>query len=661
MPPFRLPVLALLLSAVARPAGAAPFVVTDWRMQQDLVIPRAGPTRVRLPVETLDAAQPGLADLRLTDPAGREVAFALEQERTLPPVARPPRKIATTIEDAATVVTMETGTKDIIFALQFTVGFERLLTRATIEASDDGIRWRSLGHNLPVVDQEPHQRAFRLRIPPGVYPHLRIFLGHLGGRYFVPPGLSLVMRTAHPPRPVAVAVRVIAREEVPGESRLTLSLPGAHLFLATLTVDTPERVFYRPVRLIHRVFADGVIREVTLAQGLLGRADISSSSPSVPLRLKLDRTIPGRELILVVENGDSPPLALNRIAAERWPAFAVFDAAEPGRYTIYAGNPRASAPRYDVGALIAPRPEPKIPEVTPGSLEANPAYRPAEPLPEIPMLGAPIDVAPWAYRALVRIPAAGVQQFELPPEVLARARPDLGDLRLVSQGRQIPFVGEHTSLTRALATTVQSKPDPKHPRISRWRITLPDPGLPLTGLTATVATPLFQREVRLYEELEDDRGYKTRRWLGQQRWVQTPDHRATTFSLAIQPGLETGTLWLETDDGDNPPIDLAGVRVTYRATRLLFKAGTDAAVFLYFGNPSVAAPRYDLDLVGGQLLAADKHTPTLGRPENLKTRTLAATLALAGRGGVFFWSMLGLAVIVLLVVIARLLPKAPSA
>ena len=72
------------------------------------------------------------------------------------------------------------------------------------------------------------------------------------------------------------------------------------------------------------------------------------------------------------------------------------------------------------------------------------------------------------------------------------------------------------------------------------------------------------------------------------------------------------------------------------------------------------APHYDLSLVGSQLLAAGHFTPDLGPEEKLKAQSFAGTVALAGRGRILFWSMLGLVVIVLLAVIARLLPKTPA-
>ena len=74
-----------------------------------------------------------------------------------------------------------------------------------------------------------------------------------------------------------------------------------------------------------------------------------------------------------------------------------------------------------------------------------------------------------------------------------------------------------------------------------------------------------------------------------------------------------------------------------------------------------AAPRYDLSLIGEQLLAADKSVPELGVEESLKGNSLAQVIALAGRGGVMFWVGLAAVVAVLLVVIARLLPKPPVA
>jgi len=64
-------------------------------------------------------------------------------------------------------------------------------------------------------------------------------------------------------------------------------------------------------------------------------------------------------------------------------------------------------------------------------------------------------------------------------------------------------------------------------------------------------------------------------------------------------------LFLETGNGDNPPIALEKFAVFYPATRVLFKAKGDAELLLCYGNPRVSSPSYDLNLAAGQLLAAD--------------------------------------------------------
>ena len=102
--------------------SAEPFAAQDWRLRQELPVPSAGLVQLALPVETLDAARADLADLRLIDPAGQEVAYALEQGRPVESVIRVPKLPTSTVEDAAMVFVLETGMDDFITALQIDAG-----------------------------------------------------------------------------------------------------------------------------------------------------------------------------------------------------------------------------------------------------------------------------------------------------------------------------------------------------------------------------------------------------------------------------------------------------------------------------------------------------------------------------------------------------------
>lgn len=106
-----------------------------------------------------------------------------------------------------------------------------------------------------------------------------------------------------------------------------------------------------------------------------------------------------------------------------------------------------------------------------------------------------------------------------------------------------------------------------------------------------------------------------------------------------------------------PRVELEKFQAFYPATRVLFKAQPAEELLLYYGNPQTAAPRYDLSLVAGQLLAADQGEATLGAEEQLKKSWGEGHRP--GKGGVVFWGILAVVVVALLIIISRLLPQSP--
>ena len=120
------------------------------------------------------------------------------------------------------------------------------------------------------------------------------------------------------------------------------------------------------------------------------------------------------------------------------------------------------------------------------------------------------------------------------------------------------------------------------------------------------------------------------------------------FALTLDSAPQSDTLLLETQNGDNPPIDLENFQLFYPATRVLFKTQPADNLFLYYGNPEAGPPHYDLSLVANELLAADKSVASLGTEEPLRKPAWRES-ATAGKGGVVFWGILALVVVVLLV------------
>ncbi len=70
----------------------------------------------------------------------------------------------------------------------------------------------------------------------------------------------------------------------------------------------------------------------------------------------------------------------------------------------------------------------------------------------------------------------------------------------------------------------------------------------------------------------------------------------------------------------------------------------------------MSPPSYDLSLVAGQLLAAEKKIASLSAEEQLKKSSWREN-QVPGQGGVLFWGILAVVVVVLLVIISRLVAE----
>jgi hypothetical protein len=297
--------------------------------------------------------------------------------------------------------------------------------------------------------------------------------------------------------------------------------------------------------------------------------------------------------------------------------------------------------------------------MVPGPAVPNPGYQRPETLADAPLLGAALDPAPWDFRKPVGIPLGGVQQLELDPQVLAHAGAGLGDLRLVREGTQIPYLLERPAVSRLLPLSFVAANDAKRPNVSRWELTLPQAGLPVSRLVLHSPTTLFQRHLRVSEKITDERGGTYDRLLAEADWSHTPGHdQGVTLNFSSVPAGDR--LQLETDNGDNPPLALGTVQAAYPVRRLLFKT-EPGPVALYYGNRTAQAPRYDLALVAREILTAEKSVATLGAEEKIRSDGWGAGFLAGARGGPLLWGALALVVIVLLVVVARLLPKPPVA
>jgi len=645
----------LLASFLACHAHAATF--SEWQQRQSIEIPAPGLVKVALTPGTLDVLRPALEDLRLADSTGNEVPFLIERPAPESAPVRGARSFKPVLRNATTVLEIETGTDAPINAVTLETPERGFLKAVRIEGSKDGQRFVAIAEGIPIFRQGGASEL-TVRFPSGIWTRLRLTLDDQRSppAAFTGARLHAAEDVSAPVEPIAVAVK--SREELDTDTRLVLDLGAANLTIASIEFDTPEKLFQREIVAFVPDLVGEEIRETEVARGLAYALDFGGLKPGRKTTLTLDRQVRSRELILVIRNLDSPPLAVSSVRASRRPVFLLFQARQSDLHALYAGNSQCPAPRYDLSGLAAQLKNAPTATLTPGLVAPNPEYRAPETLPGLSETGASLDTRPWRYRKAVQVVRPGPQQVELDFDVFAHARPDLGDLRLVRDGKQVPYLIERTMFTRALAPVVVTANDPKQPQLSRWKVTLPQPNLPVTRLECLPRAALFQRSVWIWEEVPDGRGGKVRRELGSAGWKRTTESKSfLTINLTATP--QTDTLFLDADNGDNPPIGLENFRLTHPVTRLVFKAAQ--APTLYYGNPPVSAPRYDLSLVAAKLLAAEKSVATLGVEEVLKKAAWTEGEPLTGVRGWLFWGILALVVAGLIIVIVRLLPKPPVA
>lgn len=649
----RLPITALLIAWSAIPSVAADF--TAWRWEQTLEVPAPGAWRVPLPTATLDASQPTLADIRLLSPDGVETPWFLETSRPKQPAESPVADFKVIVQNSETVLT-GTQSSGRIAGIILQSPARDFLKSIRIEGGDDGVTWHPLAEDELIFRQNDGNARLQVPFEPVTWKALRVTIRDDRTPQVPFTGMTVVAardKSATIAHPVTLA----SREERGPETRLTLDLGAANLDLDSLQLEIAEAAFNRACLIETQTDAGSPAVIATVG---IRRSPAAEPSSPVTLRIDAGRRIPTRRLTLRILNGDNPPLTIRGVRALRHPDAMVFFANKAGEWKLLTGYRQAAAPRYDVATLREDFTRGNPGELTPGPLTAKPDHRSPTALPEVPAQGSPIDLAGWGRRRPVEITTPGVIHLELDAAILAgMAHPtDLADLRLVQDGRQIPWLRTDAHPQRTLPATVTETPDPERPGVSRWSITLPVDGLPAASLTATSPDPLFSRDLVLTGRTVDRLGNRITTPFGNSAWTVSPDMPAARRTLDMNLG---GTrlpreLTLETDNRDNPPIRIAQVSIAFQAPVIAARTTHGGPVLLYYDNPGSKAPDYDLALVRDELLAADAATARLGPEEVLKP----ATRREPGAGSPWLWAALAIVVALLLTVVAKLLPRATS-
>lgn len=644
--------LLILVFCVSTSNGLA--LPAEWKYSQSFTLGQTGLVKIAVPLDTLTSSRVGWPDLRVTDSTGNTIPFAFERPSQALSFQEPASTFQSRIENEATIIRISTIRTETPIALELETAETEFIKAALLEASADGRTWQLIARGVPLFLRATGQRQLRMPLPAGKWNQFRVTIDDRRSNPIPFTGARLHFGPSEKVASEPLSVGITERIEEPGRTRLKLRLGGSNLTLDSITFDTPEPIFSRAVSITKMRVVGDEARETIVASDVvysLGQGNTNVNPKRFVARgLSLD----SQELSLIIDNLDNSPLGLDGITARYRTVFLVFNAPVSGTYDLLSGNPDCVAPTYDLAHLEKSFQTIPLVQTQPGGLKQNPAYQRANRFAMIDPIGAPLDTDPWLYRKTIPVSNEEVHQVELDLDVMSHSKRGLEDLRLMQEGRQIPYILDRTTIMRSLVPSIVAAQDPKRPKVSRWKLSFPHPDVWYSSLTVTSSTPYFRREVRVVASRKDAYGNPSQETLGSTVWARLPEDTSTLFTLPLGSITETNIMFLEIENGDNPALELSSFRLWWSTSRLVFKPKAAVPLALYYGNPKVGSPRYDLDLLGSRLILADKTPTLLATEETLQPRSMFGALDSAGW---IFWAVLALVVAGLLFVIARLVPK----
>ena len=628
-------------------AGVQPFRVTEVAASEGRVA----------------VAEGGAGDLRLFDKANREVPYLL-----ITPRVEAQWRAARLLPIAATKLTSGFEA-DFETALPVDrVRVEGLpapfLKRVQIEGSGDRTHWTLLVPDGTLFDlPNDGLELTGLDLPAGAYRYLRVTWDDRASRRMPLPRqveVRVASATRGPP-PLRTAVTVERRPSEPGKSRFRIRLPGAHLPIVAIELTVGGGNVLRTARI-----TEGRLEGSTVVPTELGTATLRRSVRDglAAAELRIPIAPPSEsQLELAVDDGNNPPLDVTGATAIFATLPFIFFESTGDTLVARFGDDRLAAPRYDLEAE-----RDRVPSLTLASAHwgasRDVAVAAGGAAVVMPTAGASIDPQQFRYARSIPLGTAGLAT--LPLDAAALAHGSLADVRIATaDGHQVPFLverlAEPLALTLPALERLTSGRDPS--TRSRYRIRLPYAGLPASRLVVQTDSRVFDRQVELQmipSAADDPRARSGPVTVAAAAWRHA-DPELPTPALSMElPALRVAELSLVIDEGDNAPLPLRDATLLLPAYRLRFFRDGATPLTLLYGRPDISAPRYDLALLAPRLLGAPaQDVAASAERETSDVTGVTPTIV--------FWCALALAVLALVVLIARLLrpgngaPTTPAA
>jgi hypothetical protein len=344
--------LLLIWLCGAAPAGFCDFKQPQWQYSKRIDSPAVtlgGYLQLALDSDVYQHGQVTLADLRLVDDLGKEIPFALHEEREVTATEEftPHLFNQAVLPGAYSTLTLDLGKQIETNKLVVHTTGKNFKRRVEIEGSSDGQRWLLLKKDGYVFDFSGDQnvQVNEVRYPNTNYRYLRI---KVWNNAELPLEISSVssffVKTITPPR-VLLKSQLLSRVEDPKlkATACVLDLGFVNLPSDWVAIATPEENFSRVVEI--RASNDQkewrTILQTEFYRFHTARYAVEKISFQFP-------EARARYLKILVYNNDDRPLQLAEFQIKGIEKTLIFKSEAGRTYWLFYGNPQATAPHYDV-------------------------------------------------------------------------------------------------------------------------------------------------------------------------------------------------------------------------------------------------------------------------------------------------------------------------
>jgi len=372
------------------------FDVKDWSWHCDVAAPQT-PSEfcsVKLSPEVFDQALPSLNDLRLLDASGNLVPFIIRRERTEEQDRVEWRDVSVInrifLPEQRACTTLDFGKPTLKNEIKVTLSETNYRRRVMVEGSADGQDWKVIAEDQWLFDVSLPGQEFKIDticLPRNDFRYLRLTVYNMSDdprRISVQSVRAALHETVPAPGPITVPV-VTLTGPTPDEKKTYLAyeidVGFRNLPITRIALDVPDPHFYRGYELLGRSAVTEKVERTTetgqmpverevpwrkVCSGVLYRV-IEKDKTSELLAIE-HLNAPYRYFQIRIFDADNPPLTLKGISVERRETSLAFERGSESNWTLIGGNPKASAPSFDLARSLPNLPESEFPSSQLGSL-----------------------------------------------------------------------------------------------------------------------------------------------------------------------------------------------------------------------------------------------------------------------------------------------------